>query len=304
MPDVKAIPLEKFMCYKDPNGKRKVTVTTYIDQKNPKEEDIIFDGVYKLTLIKPYAENGKNPEMELVLDGSTEYNVSYIYRDYISDTDIPTYEPRYLDDTTFNYIINSKYKADPNFKSKLNNYCQCFDQELYSTIKDEETYEDYSKMEVKPDETDDPIAMIKDPDYIFGKRYDYLQLTRLYYEIIISTMFEYGTTVSITTDTKNFITKFIDKNEDPIHCGYRFEAIKDDNDNIVWQCSIMEITGPYPEPVVVGTPQIVNLADFYLEITGDVYENNTFDLIFYKIIDNYDKVFIPFIFDVEPYISD
>ena len=132
----KAIPLEKFMCYKDPNGKRRVHVFTAIGSfpKEGKEEDIFFDGVYKLTLIKPYAENGKNPEMEIVLDGSTAYNISWVYRDYISDTDIPVYELNYFDDGVFfNYITNTKYK-DPNFKSKLNNYCQCFDQELYNTI--------------------------------------------------------------------------------------------------------------------------------------------------------------------------
>ena len=143
----KAIPIEKFMCYKDPNGKRKVTVTTMIGKTHPeevKEEDILLDGVYKLTLIKPYTEDGKNPEMELVLDGSTRYNISYVYRDYISDTDIPIYDQKYLYDMTFNYITNTKCKTDPNFKSKLDNYCQCFDQELYNTVKD--IYEDYSKI--------------------------------------------------------------------------------------------------------------------------------------------------------------
>ena len=259
------IPLEKFICYKDPNGKYKVTCT----DESENESELIFDGIYKLTLIKPYTENGKNPEMELVLDGSTKYNISYIMEDYDLETDEPIYVINTLENVSFNEIFNESsihfgYFSRPDIipfeKSILDQYTQCFDQGFYHKNAKEVYY-------VEPYETDDQIFSIYnisnhkirgyfcDPFYITNK------VSTLELKIRAN---QGGYDCSINSN--KYIKKIL-KYKD-IDFGtylFMFGAKKDDDDNIIWQ-SVYSITEYGDYDPKFSSLSIVDTADFGITI--------------------------------------
>ncbi len=135
------MPLQKILCYKQPNG------------------------LYKLIFIKAYAEEAP---MELIVDGSTKYDITYRNSSGASAS---------LSNKAFSEVYASHGSVDQ--------YCQCIDEGFYHELPDV----------VRDDEADDPHNPLH---LVYGEATD---------TVTDDTTGIVDTNVTVTVDDETFVEK-------------------------------------------------------------------------------------------------
>ena len=277
------IPIERFICYKQNDRKRKVPI--YVDSEYKSKEPIVtdyFDNSYKLVFIKQYAEDGKNPEMELVLDGTTKYNIKYYDRDNRS---VET-----LENVSFNYIMKDSIQDYPKYKNIYKNildqYCVNFELGPY---KKELNY-------LTPYETDEEVIYYYKSPETGEINVDYVDIPYIVPEYSIAIQIANFHFANEETEIKFPIngTRFVNylkKNNVNTHVfnGAFFIARIDSNGNIVWD--ILNVNQ------LIISINNANLNDLGIEIDGDVSEGDLIIIKFRELFE--DSIYIDSILDIE-----